>query len=35
ASEAHDALKYAVITPLDTAPAETLQKLDLLLKKYR
>ncbi|MGD1860787.1 MAG: S-methyl-5'-thioadenosine phosphorylase [Leptolyngbyaceae cyanobacterium] len=35
ASEAHDALKYAVITPLDTAPAETRQKLDLLLKKHR
>jgi 5'-methylthioadenosine phosphorylase len=35
ASEAHDALKYAVITPLDKAPAATLEKLDLLLKKYR
>ncbi|MGF1458511.1 MAG: S-methyl-5'-thioadenosine phosphorylase [Leptolyngbyaceae cyanobacterium] len=35
ASEAHDALKYAVITPSDQAPAATLKKLDLLLKKYR
>jgi len=35
ASEAHEALKYAVITPLDKAPAATLEKLDLLLKKYR
>ncbi|MEM9121419.1 MAG: S-methyl-5'-thioadenosine phosphorylase [Cyanobacteria bacterium P01_F01_bin.56] len=34
-SEAHDALKYAVITPLDQAPAATLEKLELLLKKYR
>lgn len=34
-SEAHDALKYAVITPLDKAPAATLQKLALLLKKYQ
>ena len=32
-SAAHDALKYAVITPLDQAPAATLQKLALLLKK--
>ena len=35
ASEAHDALKYAVITPLDKAPAATLEKLGLLLNKYR
>jgi 5'-methylthioadenosine phosphorylase len=34
-SEAHTALKYAVITPLDKAPAATLEKLDLLLAKYR
>jgi len=34
-SAAHDALKYAVITPLDQAPAATLQKLALLLKKYQ
>ncbi|MGB3138309.1 MAG: S-methyl-5'-thioadenosine phosphorylase [Nodosilinea sp.] len=33
-SEAHSALKYAVITPLDKAPAATLDKLSLLLKKY-
>ena len=34
-SEAHSALKYAVITPLDKAPSETLSRLDLLLNKYR
>ncbi|MEM7793503.1 MAG: S-methyl-5'-thioadenosine phosphorylase [Cyanobacteria bacterium P01_C01_bin.118] len=34
ASEAHSALKYAVITPLDMAPAETKDKLKLLLEKY-
>ncbi|MDB9525117.1 S-methyl-5'-thioadenosine phosphorylase [Oscillatoria sp. CS-180] len=34
-SEAHDALKYAIITPLDKAPQATLDKLGLLLKKYR
>ncbi|MGD1940125.1 MAG: S-methyl-5'-thioadenosine phosphorylase [Leptolyngbyaceae cyanobacterium] len=34
-SDAHDALKYAIITPLDQAPEATLEKLDLLLKKYR
>ncbi|HSM81443.1 MAG TPA: S-methyl-5'-thioadenosine phosphorylase, partial [Nodosilinea sp.] len=33
-SEAHSALKYAIITPLDKAPAATLDKLNLLLKKY-
>ncbi len=33
-SIAHSALKYAVITPLDTAPQATKQKLELLLKKY-
>ncbi|MDA0265748.1 MAG: S-methyl-5'-thioadenosine phosphorylase [Cyanobacteria bacterium] len=33
-SEAHTALKYAVITPLDKAPATTLEKLRLLLAKY-
>lgn len=33
-SEAHSALKYAIITPLDKAPAATLDKLSLLLKKY-
>jgi 5'-methylthioadenosine phosphorylase len=34
ASEAHSALKFAIITPLDKAPAATKQKLELLLKKY-
>jgi 5'-methylthioadenosine phosphorylase len=33
-SEAHSALKYAIITPLDKAPPATLDKLSLLLKKY-
>ncbi|MGD1899662.1 MAG: S-methyl-5'-thioadenosine phosphorylase [Phormidesmis sp.] len=33
-SEAHSALKFAVITPLDKAPAATKEKLGLLLKKY-
>jgi 5'-methylthioadenosine phosphorylase len=33
-SEAHTALKYAVITPLDKAPTATLDKLKLLLGKY-
>ncbi|MEM8805452.1 MAG: S-methyl-5'-thioadenosine phosphorylase [Cyanobacteria bacterium P01_G01_bin.38] len=34
ASEAHDALKFGIITPLDMAPAKTKEKLTLLLKKY-
>jgi len=34
-SVAHSALKYAILTPMDKAPAATLEKLDLLLKKYR
>jgi len=34
-SEAHSALKYAIITPLDKAPPATLDKLSLLLQKYR
>jgi 5'-methylthioadenosine phosphorylase len=34
ASEAHSALKSAIITPLDKAPAATKEKLGLLLKKY-
>ena len=34
ASDAHSALKYAVITPLDTAPAATKDRLKLLLDKY-
>ncbi|MGC9503955.1 S-methyl-5'-thioadenosine phosphorylase [Baaleninema sp.] len=33
-SEAHSALKFAVITPLDKAPAETKEKLKLFLAKY-
>jgi len=34
-SEAHSALKYAIITPLDKAPTATKEKLALLLKKYQ
>jgi 5'-methylthioadenosine phosphorylase len=34
ASEAHSALKYAILTPLDKVPAATKEKLGLLLKKY-
>ena len=33
-SIAHAALKYAILTPLDKAPAATKAKLELLLKKY-
>ncbi|MGB3572316.1 MAG: S-methyl-5'-thioadenosine phosphorylase [Phormidesmis sp.] len=33
-SEAHSALKFAIITPLDKAPAATKEKLNLLLSKY-
>ncbi|MGB3790112.1 MAG: S-methyl-5'-thioadenosine phosphorylase [Phormidesmis sp.] len=33
-SEAHSALKFAVITPLDKAPEATKEKLALLLQKY-
>ena len=33
-SDAHSALKYAILTPLDTAPAATKDKLALLLEKY-
>jgi len=33
-SDAHDALKYAIITPLDKAPDATKEKLSLLLQKY-
>jgi 5'-methylthioadenosine phosphorylase len=33
-SEAHSALKYAIITPMDKVPEATKQKLELLLKKY-
>jgi 5'-methylthioadenosine phosphorylase len=34
-SDAHSALKYAIITPLDKAPTATKDKLALLLKKYQ
>jgi 5'-methylthioadenosine phosphorylase len=34
ASDAHSALKYAIITPLDKAPEATKSKLSLLLNKY-
>lgn len=33
-SEAHSALKYAILTQLDKAPAATKEKLGLLLRKY-
>jgi 5'-methylthioadenosine phosphorylase len=33
-SEAHSALKYAIITPMDKVPEATKQKLALLLQKY-
>ncbi len=33
-SEAHSALKFAVITPLDKAPVSTKERLGLLLSKY-
>jgi 5'-methylthioadenosine phosphorylase len=33
-SDAHSALKYAIITPMDKVPDATKQKLELLLKKY-
>jgi 5'-methylthioadenosine phosphorylase len=33
-SEAHSALKYAVLTPMDHVSPATRQNLDLLLKKY-
>ena len=33
-SAAHSALKYAILTPLDQAPAATKAKLALLLQKY-
>ncbi len=34
ASPAHEALKFAVMTPPDHVPAETRAKLDLFLRKY-
>lgn len=33
-SEAHSALKYAILTSLDKAPTATKEKLNLLLQKY-
>ncbi|MGH2414840.1 MAG: S-methyl-5'-thioadenosine phosphorylase [Microcystaceae cyanobacterium] len=33
-SDAHSALKYAILTNLDKAPTATKEKLELLLKKY-
>ncbi|MUG98191.1 S-methyl-5'-thioadenosine phosphorylase [Scytonema sp. UIC 10036] len=33
-SDAHSALKYAILTNLEKAPAATKKKLELLLKKY-
>ena len=33
-SEAHSALKYAILTPLDKVPAATKEKMGLLLQKY-
>lgn len=33
-SEAHSALKYAILTPLDKVPTTTKEKLGLLLNKY-
>ncbi|AFY45323.1 S-methyl-5'-thioadenosine phosphorylase [Nostoc sp. PCC 7107] len=33
-SDAHSALKYAILTQLDKAPAATKEKLNLLLQKY-
>ncbi|MBF2014252.1 MAG: S-methyl-5'-thioadenosine phosphorylase [Rivularia sp. T60_A2020_040] len=33
-SDAHSALKYAILTPLDKVPAPTKEKLGLLLQKY-
>jgi 5'-methylthioadenosine phosphorylase len=34
ASDAHSALQYAILTPLNQVPAATKQKLQLLLQKY-
>ena len=33
-SKAHDALKYAIITPLAQVPEATKEKMALLLQKY-
>lgn len=34
ASDAHNALKYAILTPLDQVPETTKEKLSLILKPY-
>jgi 5'-methylthioadenosine phosphorylase len=34
ASDAHSALKFAILTQLDKVPVATKEKLGLLLKKY-
>jgi len=34
ASDAHSALKYAILTPLDKVGTATKEKLGLLLQKY-
>ncbi|WP_088240854.1 S-methyl-5'-thioadenosine phosphorylase [Calothrix rhizosoleniae] len=33
-SDAHSALKYAILTPLDKVPAATKEKMGILLQKY-
>ena len=33
-SDAHSALKYAILTPLDQVPSSTQAKLELLIRKY-
>ena len=33
-SDAHSALKYAILTPMDKVPVATKEKLELFLKKY-
>ncbi|MGL5080392.1 MAG: S-methyl-5'-thioadenosine phosphorylase [Microcoleaceae cyanobacterium] len=33
-SDAHSALKYAILTSLDQVPAERIKQLELILKKY-
>jgi 5'-methylthioadenosine phosphorylase len=33
-SEAHSALKFAILTPLDKAPTATKEKLKAILAKY-
>jgi 5'-methylthioadenosine phosphorylase len=33
-SDAHSALKYAILTPLDKVPSASRDKLELLLRNY-